>query len=99
MSRPYFYHYAATFSRSHNLAQSIAHKELGKAGFEVSSPLKDWEHFGSNADTLVLVTNVPLSEKKTYTHVLATSNSQDSAKKWAADLMQAIKDSKAVLFD
>ena len=58
MSRPYVYHYANAFARSHKLSQAIARKELDKAGFGISSTPAAWEHFATNADTIVGVTNV-----------------------------------------
>ena len=99
MSRPYLYHYVDTFSRSHKLSQAITRKELDKLGFKVSSPATAWEHFGVNADTLVVVTNVPLTSSKTYVHVVATSNTDAPAKNWAAATMKALKKSKLVLID
>jgi hypothetical protein len=99
MARPYLYHYASTFTRSHKLSQLIARKELDKAGFEISSAATAWEHFAVNADTLAMVTNVPLSASKTYVHVVATSNANASAKKWAAAIYKAIKESKLQLID
>jgi hypothetical protein len=99
MSRPYLYHHAGAFSRSHALSQAIARKELDKAGFEVSSTPAAWEHFAANADTLIVVSVVPLSPSKTYVHVVATSNTEVSAKKWSAQIMDAIKESKMVSFD
>jgi hypothetical protein len=70
MSRPYLYPYAAAFSRSHELSQAIARKEPNKAGFEIASTPTAWELFAFNADTIVVVTNVPSSSSKTYVHVL-----------------------------
>jgi hypothetical protein len=99
MSRPYLYHSASAFSRSHALSQAITRKELDKAGFEISSVPAAWEHFAANADTLIVVTVVPLSPSKTYVHVIATSNTEASAKKWSAQIMKAIKESKMVAFD
>jgi len=99
MARPYLYHYAEAFTRSHKLSQAIARKELDKAGFDIASTAAAWEHFATNADTLAVVTNVPLSAGKTYVHVLATSNADASAKKWAAAIHKAIKESKLTLFD
>jgi hypothetical protein len=78
---------------------AISRKELDKAGFQASSAPAAWEQFATNADTLVVVTNVPLSPSKTYVHVVATSNTEASAKRWAADIMQAIKESKMVMID
>jgi len=99
MARPYVYHYATAFTRSHKLSQAIARKELDKAGFEISSAAAAWEHFATNADTIVVVTNVPLSASKTYVHVLATSNTNAPAEKWAAAINKAIKESKLQLID
>jgi hypothetical protein len=56
----------ATFSRSHELSQAIARKELDKAGFEISSAPAAWEHLYVNADNTVVITNVPLSPSKFY---------------------------------
>ncbi|HEV2665699.1 MAG TPA: hypothetical protein VG324_12340 [Blastocatellia bacterium] len=64
MARPYLYHYAGAFSRSQKLSQAIARKELDKAGFEIASKPAAWEHFAFNADTIVVVTNVPLSRAR-----------------------------------
>jgi hypothetical protein len=99
MARPYVYHYAQAFTRSHKLSQAIARKELDKAGFDIASAAAAWEHFATNADTIVVVTNVPLSASKTYVHVLATANADAPAKKWAAAVHKAIKESKLTLFD
>jgi len=99
MARPYVYHYASAFARSHKLSQAIAGKELDKAGFEISSAPAAWEHFATNADTIAVVTNVPLSASKTYVHVLASSNTEAPAKKWAAAIMKAITESKLQLID
>jgi hypothetical protein len=99
MARPYVYHYAKAFARSHKLSQAIARKELDKAGFVISSAPAAWEHFATNADTIMVVTNVPLSTSKTYVHVLATSNANAPAKKWAAAVYKAINDSTMQLID
>ena len=99
MARPYLYHYAKAYARSHKLSQAIARKELDKAGFALSSTPAAWEHFATNADTIMVVTNVPLSASKTYVHVLATSNTNAPAKKWAAAIQKAINDSKLQLID
>jgi hypothetical protein len=90
MSRPYLFHYASSFSRSHNLSMAISRTELHKAGFELSSAPAAWEQFAINADTLVIVTSV---------HVVATSNLEESAKGWSARIMQAIKQSGMVMMD
>ncbi len=97
--RPYLVHYAAALSKSHELSTAITRKELHTAGFEELSKPAVWEHVGANADTLVVATCVPLSPAKTYVHVLATSNNATSAKKWAAELIKRIKESKMVLLD
>jgi len=97
--RPYLYHYVKSFSRSLNLSREISRKELHEAGFEISSKPTAWEQFGVNADTLALATSVPLSASKTYVHVIATSNTESSAKHWAAELMKSINESKLVLID
>ena len=99
MGKPYVYHYKTAFTRSHKLSQAIARKELDKAGFEIASAATAWEHFATNADTIMVVTNVPLSASKTYVHVLATSNADAPAKKWAAAVQKAITESKLVLID
>lgn len=99
MARPYVYHYAQALTRSHRLSQAIARKELDKAGFEIASAAAAWEHFATNADTIVVVTNVPLSASKTYVHVLATASADAPAKKWAAAIHKAIKESKLQLID
>ena len=99
MARPYVYHYAKAYARSHKLSQAIARKEIDKAGFAISSAPAAWEHFATSADTIVVVTNVPLSTSKTYVHVLATSNANAPAKKWAATIHEAINDSKMQLID
>jgi hypothetical protein len=97
--RPYVYYYVATFARNHSLSQAIATAELQKASFQISSPYAAWEHFAFNADTIVLVTNVPLSSSQTYVQVIATSNTDAPAKQWAAQIMDAIKNSKMVPYD
>ena len=97
--RPYLFHYAVALAKSHELSTAITRKELHSAGFEELSKPAAWEHFAANADTVVVATCVPLSPAKTYVHVLATSNSEASAKKWAAALIKKVKDSKMVLFD
>ncbi|TAH37106.1 MAG: hypothetical protein EYC70_08995 [Planctomycetota bacterium] len=97
--RPYLYHYAAALAKSHKLCLAITRKELHTADFESSSKASAWEQFAFNADTLVLVTCVPLSSNKTYVHVLATSNGNAAAKKWAAHFMTKIKNSKMVMID
>ncbi len=97
--RPYVYYYVATFSRSHSLSQAIATAELQKAGFQISSHYAAWEHFAFNSDTIVLVTNVPLTSSQTYVHVIATSNTDAPAKQWAAQIMDAIKNSKMLSYD
>jgi len=99
MSRPYLYHYASAFSRSHKLSQAIARKELDKAGFEILSVPAAWEHVAANTDTIVVVTNVQLSPGKTYVHVIATSITDAPAKERTAAIMKAIKESKMVQFD
>ncbi len=96
---PYLYHYVSDFRRSHTLSQGIARKELDKAGFKIVSVPAAWEHVAVNGDTFVVVTNVPLSSSQTYVHVIATSNADASAKKWAAQIMEAIKNNKMVLLD
>jgi len=45
---------------------------------------------GANADTIVVVNNVP-SPSKTWVHVIAMSDMDAPAKKWAAQIMEAIK--------
>jgi len=42
MARPYLYHYAEAFTRSHKLSQAIARKELDKAGFDIASTAAAW---------------------------------------------------------
>jgi hypothetical protein len=97
--RPYLYHAAAALSKSHELLMAISRKELDKAGFENPSKPVAWEQFAFNADTLVMVTAVPLAEGRTYVHVVATSAADAPAKFWASDIMSRIKRSKMVLFD
>jgi hypothetical protein len=99
MSRPYLYHYAQAFTRSHELSMAIARKELDKAGFKLLSKPVAWEHVGVNVDTIAVVTCVPVSVSKTYVHVLATSNSETPAKQNARALMTSIKNSKMTLLD
>ena len=97
MARPYLYHYAQAYTRSHKLSQAIARKELDKAGFAIASAPAAWERFTTNAYTIAVVTNVPLAASKTYVHVLATSNASAPGKKWAAAIHKAIKESKLTL--
>jgi hypothetical protein len=99
MARPYLYHYAATFPRSEDHSRSIAWKEVQKAGFTTSSKYMDWHYFFVNADTLVVVSNVPVSESETHVHVVATSNTDAPAKKWASTVFDKIKNSKLVAID
>ena len=99
MSRPYLYHYAAALGKSHALAMAITRKELDATGFDLHSTPLAWEQVALNADTIVVATCVPLSSSKTYVHVSAASNTDASAKKWAADIMKRIKESKMVLID
>ena len=96
--RPYLYYSAKSFARSQKLSISIARKVLHDDGFEIGNKLTG-EQFGDNADTLVLVTSVPLSASKTYVSVVASSNNQASAQTWAPRIMQAIEKSKMVLLD
>ena len=75
MSRPSLYHYTTVLSRSHADTQTDTRIALQKRGFEGAYQNADlWEHFAFNADTLVVVTNVPLSPSQTYVHVIATSD-------------------------
>jgi hypothetical protein len=99
MARPYLYHQAAAFSRSEELSNAIARKELHDAGFQELSKPAVWEHVGVNADTIAVVTCAPLQPGKTYVHVVATSLADAPAKKWATELMKQIKESKLVLTD
>jgi hypothetical protein len=99
MSRPYLYHYIASLTKGHELCLAITRKELDAAGFEIASKPVAWEQFAYNADTLLLVSCVPLVGDKTRVHVVGTSNSEASAGKWAADIMDKIKKSKMVLID
>src|SRR5262245_12740294 len=97
--RPYLYHYVSAFKRSHGLSQGIARSELSKAGFTMLSEPAAWEHVATNAETIAVVSNVPLSASKTYVHVLVTANTDAPAKKWAAAIMKAIQESKMTLLD
>jgi hypothetical protein len=99
MSRPYLYHYYGTLPRSEDHSRSIAWKEVQKAGFTTPSKYMDWHYFFANADTLVVISNVPVSESETHVHVIATSNTDAPAKKWALELFNKIKDSKLVPID
>ena len=96
---PYVYHYATELAKSHKLLMAIVPKELDKLGFKISSKPNQWEKFAYNDSTVVVATAVPRSASKTYVHVLATSERDAYAKKWAADVMNAIKNSKIVLAD
>ena len=95
----YLYYGTVTFSRSAEYSVMVARNELRKLGFTNPSSPKAWEQYGYNADTLVLVTNVPLSASKTYVQVLATSNTDASAKKWQNKIMEAIKNTKLTKID
>jgi|ERR1700757_3721078 hypothetical protein len=91
MSRPSLYHYVTVLSRSHADTQTDTRVALQKRGFEGAYQNPNaWEHFAFNADTLVLVTNVPLSPSQTYVHVIATSNTDGIANYWAAQMMDEI---------
>jgi len=89
----YWYDYGADFSsRDLRLAQLIAQDKLTKAGFRIeSAPPGSWEKEAANAGTVVVVLTVPLSPNKTYVHVIAMSDMDGPAKKWAAQIMEAIK--------
>jgi hypothetical protein len=99
VARPYLYHYSATFPRSEEHSRSIAWKEVQDAGFETPSKYMDWHYFFFNADTLAVVSNVPVSESETHVHVVATSDTDEPAKTWAMDLFNKIKNSKLVAID
>jgi hypothetical protein len=99
MARPYLYHQAAALSKSEDLSNAIARKELHDAGFKELSKPAVWEHVGANADTIAVVTCVPMQPGKTYVHVVATALADAPAKNWAAELMKQIKESKLVLTD
>ncbi len=77
----------------------VSRNELRKLGFKTPSTPQAWEQYAYNADTLVLVTTVPLSAGKTYVQVLATSNTDASAKKWQSKIMEAIKNTKLTKID
>jgi hypothetical protein len=92
MSRPSLYHYVTVLSRSHDDTQFDTRRALENTGFEGAYQNPNaWEHFAFNADTLVVVTNVPLSPGQTYVHVIATSNTDGSAAYWSIQLMEWIK--------
>jgi hypothetical protein len=97
--RPYLYHFTTALSKGHGLVMSIVRKELDKAGYENPSKPSAWEQFAFDDDTLVVVTAVPVSDGRTYVHVIATSNSGDAAERGARDVMKRIKASKMVLLD
>jgi hypothetical protein len=87
MSGPSLYHNAAVLSRS----DADTRTALQKRGFEGAYKNAElWEHFAFNADTLVVVTNVPLSSSQTYVHVIATSNTDGLADYWAAQMLDEI---------
>jgi len=78
-------------SRSHADTQTDTRIALQKRGFEGAYQNADlWEHFAFNADTLVVVTNVPLSPSQTYVHVIATSNTDGLAAYWSAQMRDEI---------
>jgi hypothetical protein len=95
----YLYYGAIVFPRSTEYSVMVARNELRKLGFKNPSTPKSWEQYGYNADTLVLVTNVPLSGSKTYVQVLATSSTDASAKRWQSKIMEAIKNTKLTKID
>jgi len=99
VSRTHLHYCASTFSRSHALSQAIVRKEFDKAGLDISTTPDAWEHFAANADMLDAVTNVPCPPGQTFGHVIATSNMEASAKRWTAEIMQAIAESKMVSID
>ena len=90
MSRPSLYHYVTVLPKSHADAQTDTRIALQKRGFEGAYLDDLWEHFAFNAETLVLVTNVPLSPSQTYVHVIATSNNDGLAAYWAAQMLDEI---------
>jgi hypothetical protein len=97
--RPYLYIRTMILKKGHDLVLMIARKSLHEAGFEPSSKPTEWEQFGANQDTLVLVTCVARSSSDVYVQVTAVSNADDSAKKWMADIAHRIETSKLVKFD
>lgn len=99
MALPALYHWFDTFPRSHRHAQSIAWKEVQDAGFQTHSKIADWCYVFTNGDTWAVVSNVPTSPSSTAVHVVATSNNNDSAKKWAAHLMDRIRASRLTPID
>lgn len=99
VGRPYLYYYTASIAKSHRLSLAITRNEMHAAGFESSSKSTAWEQFGVKGDTLLMVNCVPLSESRTYVQVLATSNSNASAKKNAEEIMDRINKSKLEFFD
>ena len=96
---PYLYHWFDSFPRSEAHSRSIAWKEVQDAGFQAHSSYNEWHYFFTNPDTLVLVSNVPLSPSNTHVHVVATSDNDQSANMWAADLMKRIRESKLTPID
>lgn len=85
--------------KSHDLSLIIARKSLSEANFELHSKPASWEQFATNPDTLVLVTCVARSQGEVYVQVSATSNAENSAKKWFADVAQRIETSKLTKID
>ena len=99
MSRPYVYHYANAFARSHKLSQAIARKELDKAGFGISSTPAAWGALRNQRRHDRRRDERPVIASKTYVHVLATANADGPAKKWATEINPAINESKMQLID
>lgn len=99
MALPSLYHWFDSFARSHRHSQSIAWKEVQDAGFQPHSSFADWCYAFTNDDTWVVVSNVPMSPSQTHVHVTATSNDDASAKRWAADLMAKIRQSRLTPID
>ena len=91
MSRPYLYHYATVLPRSHVDTQTDTRIALQKRGFERAYQNADlWEHFAFNADTLVVVTNVPLSLSQTYLPCNRHFRHGRLAAYWSAQMLDEI---------
>lgn len=98
-ARPYLYYFSFTVAKSHPHLRNVVRKQLHDAGFESSSPPAGWEHFGVNADCLLLLTVVPLPDGKTYVQVVATSATEGPAKHWSGEMANRVKNDTSVSFD
>jgi hypothetical protein len=97
--RPYYSLAAVAFNRKIDYSVAVSRDELKRLGFDNLSGPNAWEQVAVNADSIVFVTSVPLSSKKTYVQVIATSNTEASAKRWRSQIMEAIQRPHITIID